>query len=210
MVEYARKQAKAQQVADRVSFHVMDALLILEFPADFFDLVNLRFGISFVRTWEWPKLLSEMQRVSCPGGVIRVTDEEVIHPSNSSALTLHFEMVQCGFFRSGHLFEEQTDGLIAHLPELLTRHGVQQVQAKAYALEFRAGTPEGQAYYENALHAFHTVRPFLERRGCAPLEYETTCQQALAEMQQPDFCSTWKLLTTWGTKPREMRERARD
>jgi ubiquinone/menaquinone biosynthesis C-methylase UbiE len=82
MVEYAREQAKTQ-MAHRVEFHVMDALLILEFPSDFFDLVNLRFGISFLRTWDWPKMLSEMQRVSRAGGVIRITDEEIVHQSNS-------------------------------------------------------------------------------------------------------------------------------
>jgi len=41
MIEYARIQAR--QVSDQVDFRVMDALLILEFPAAFFDLVNLRF-----------------------------------------------------------------------------------------------------------------------------------------------------------------------
>jgi hypothetical protein len=35
----------------------MDALRMLVFPDAFFDLVNLRCGCSYVRTWEWPKLL---------------------------------------------------------------------------------------------------------------------------------------------------------
>jgi ubiquinone/menaquinone biosynthesis C-methylase UbiE len=52
MIEYARQQATVHQVADRTEFHVMDALLILEFPPDYFDLVNLRLGSSFMRTWE--------------------------------------------------------------------------------------------------------------------------------------------------------------
>src|SRR5690242_226555 len=33
MIEYACSQAKAQKVDDRVSFHVMDALRTLDFPA---------------------------------------------------------------------------------------------------------------------------------------------------------------------------------
>jgi len=48
------------------------------FPPIFFDLVNLRAGISWVRTWDWLKLLSEMLRVARPDGIVRVTDEEVI------------------------------------------------------------------------------------------------------------------------------------
>src|ERR1700730_10513952 len=38
MVNFARSQARERQVADRVEFHVMNALLSLEFPKDFFDL----------------------------------------------------------------------------------------------------------------------------------------------------------------------------
>jgi hypothetical protein len=32
------------------------------------------------------------------------------------------------------------------------------------------------------------------------VDYEKLCQQALDEMQQPDFVGTWKLLTIWGSK----------
>src|SRR5207248_464208 len=52
MIEYARTQAKAHQVSDRVEFRVMDALRLLEFPVASFDLVNLRGGASFLRTWD--------------------------------------------------------------------------------------------------------------------------------------------------------------
>ena len=51
---YARKQAEAWHVDDRVEFRVMDALGVLAFPNAYFDLVNMRFANSFVRTWEWP------------------------------------------------------------------------------------------------------------------------------------------------------------
>src|SRR5215469_391505 len=40
MVEFAREQARAEHVEDRVEFHVMDALRMLEFPQTYFDLVN--------------------------------------------------------------------------------------------------------------------------------------------------------------------------
>jgi ubiquinone/menaquinone biosynthesis C-methylase UbiE len=67
IVEAARKHAfDARQ--DHVEFHTMDALRMLEFPNAFFDLVNLRCASSFVRTWDWPKLLEEMRRV-CRGEV---------------------------------------------------------------------------------------------------------------------------------------------
>src|SRR5579859_2675340 len=46
MLDYARTQAEAQQVSDRVQFRAMDALRMLEFPANSFELVNQRFGMS--------------------------------------------------------------------------------------------------------------------------------------------------------------------
>ena len=85
MITYAREQATALQIADRVTFHIMDALKVLEFPDASFDLVNLRFGISFMRTWDWRALLSEFLRVTTPGGVVRLTDNDILHQSNSPA-----------------------------------------------------------------------------------------------------------------------------
>ncbi|MBV9230204.1 MAG: methyltransferase domain-containing protein, partial [Chloroflexi bacterium] len=76
MIKYARAQAAAQQVSDRVEFHVMDALLMLEFLNGYFDLVNHRAATSWLRTWDWPKLLGEYRRVCKRGGVIRITEAD--------------------------------------------------------------------------------------------------------------------------------------
>jgi ubiquinone/menaquinone biosynthesis C-methylase UbiE len=200
MVTYARSQAHERQVADRVEFHVMDALLSLEFPNNFFDLVNLRMSYSFLRTWDWPKLLSEMLRVTKYKGIIRVTEAEVVHPSSSPAHAQIMAMFLHAFYLSGHLFEEEPSSLLSHLPRLFAQHGVSNVQTRSHTLQFRAGTPEGEAYYEDIKHGFRTARPFLEKRGCAPQNYDDIYQQTLEEMQQPDFHVTWPMLTVWGNK----------
>ena len=200
MIEYARAQAKAHQVNDRVEFRVMDALCTLDFPAAYFDLVNLRFGSSFVRTWDWPKVVTELLRVTRPGGIVRVTDTE-IHQSNSPVLMQLSEMFLCAFFRSGHLFEQERTGLTSHLARLLDQYGCEQVQTKAYALEYQAGTAEGEAYYKNAMLFFQTIRPFIQKWGCISKDYEALYQQVLIEMQQPNFLATVNLLTAWGSKP---------
>jgi len=202
MIKYARAQAEAHQVNDRVEFHVMDALSVLNFPAASFDLVNLRFSLSFLRTWDWPKLLDELLRVTCLGGVVRVTDTEAVHQSNSSALTRLGETLQCAFFRAGHLFTAENTGLTDHLARLLDQYGCEQVQTRTHAMEYRAGTVAGQALYENVKLLFQTVHPFIQKWGCAGQDYDAIYQQALKEMQQPDFHATWNLLTAWGSKPR--------
>ncbi|GAC1660939.1 MAG: hypothetical protein PVS3B1_36390 [Ktedonobacteraceae bacterium] len=84
MIEYAREQVAAQQFGGRVEFQVLDALRGLEFPDSSFELVNQRFGESYPRTWDWPKIMSEMQRVCRPGGVLRLTKSNAIVESNSA------------------------------------------------------------------------------------------------------------------------------
>lgn len=200
MVAYAREQAAQQQLEARLEFHVMDALLMLEFPDDYFDLVNLRLGVSFMRTWDWPKLLREMARITRQGGVLRLTDNEIVHESNSLALTRISAMVRCALFRAGHLFADEDTGLTGHLAELLTRHGCQDVQTRIYALEIQGGTPAGEAYYQDAARAGLTLRPFVEKWGCASDDYDALYQESLADMQQSTFRSTWRFLTAWGTR----------
>jgi ubiquinone/menaquinone biosynthesis C-methylase UbiE len=201
MIKYAREHAEAQQVNNRVQFRTMDALLILDFPAFYFDLVNHRFGWSWLRTWDWPKLLQEYQRVTLPGGVIRVTECE-INESTSPTLTQLNQLLLQALYRAGHFFVQERNSVINELPRLLKQHGLQNVQARAHTLIYRAGTPEGQLFYEDIKHAYRTFVPFLRKWARVPEDYETVYQQLLDEMQQPDFVATWRLLTVWGNKPK--------
>lgn len=200
-VEYANARARESSLSERVMFRVMDALKKLDFPDASFDLVNLRFGVGYLRTWDWPELLSEMLRVTHPGGLIRLTEPEIIHISNSPAHMKLQDMLQCAFYKSGHLFENESTGLTAHLARFLQRYGLSQVQTKDYALEYKAGTTEGQTYVKDNIHGMSTGRPYLAKWGCLDADYDLLCQQAIKEMQQSNFHATWKLTTAWGSKP---------
>lgn len=203
MIDYARSQAIEQQVADRVEFRVMDALQLLEFPDDYFDLVNLRFAVGWVRTWDWPKLLNEMLRVLSPGGVIRLTESDLSHlqQPDSGMLARWGEMLLRSFYQAGYLFEREADGLTAHLAPLLTQYGAQHVQIRSYQITYQARTPDGQKFYDNLTFAMKTGRPFLQKWGGIPEEYDAICKQAEQDMQQPGFLVTWNTHTAWGTKP---------
>ena len=200
MIEHARMQARDQGIANQVEFHVMDALRMLEFPAHFFDLVNLRLGVSWMRTWDWPKLLSEMLRVCQPGGIIRLCEPEIMHHSTSPAIRHIQEILLCSLHRSGHLFEQNTTGITAHLVPLLKQHGCEKVEAIPFPLTYRTGTATGDAYTENMRYACQTHRPFFRKWGCMIDDYDLLCQQALSEMRQSDFQVTWNLWTAWGRK----------
>jgi ubiquinone/menaquinone biosynthesis C-methylase UbiE len=200
-IKYAHAQAEEHGVHDRVEFYVMDVLDKLDFPAAFFDLVNLRLGTSFMRTWDWPRLLRELLQVTSPGGVVRVTESKVVQQSNSPALTRLCGMLQCALFRGGHLFTQESTGLTSQLVSLLNRCGCQQVQTKASVMEYRVGTVEGEAFYEDMVIFFRTVYPFIQKWGCDSKDYGAIYHQALKEMHQPSFFTTVNLLTAWGGKP---------
>jgi ubiquinone/menaquinone biosynthesis C-methylase UbiE len=199
-IEYAREQAAAAQVSDRVEFHVADALRMLEFPAASFDLVNHRGAVSWLRTWDWPKLLQEYQRVARPDGVVRITEGD-IWTTNSPALSRLFALFLQAMYQSGHNFLPEGSGAASELVHLLQQHGLQRVQSRAYSLEFRPETPEGPRFFENIRMAYQTIMPFLRKWTRVPENYEEIYQQAMREMQQPDFMATWNLLTAWGTVP---------
>jgi len=207
-VEYARAQAEAAHVSDRVEFYVADALRMLEFPADSFDLVNHRAAVSWLRTWDWPKLLQEYQRVCRPKGVVRITEGDWTAARNSVALSRLFDLSVKALSQAGHLFTPTGSGVTGQLVRLLKQHGLQQVQTRAFTLEYRAGTPAGQHYFEDNRLAFRTMLPFLRKWTHVPAEYESIYQQALVEMQQPDFVATWNMLTAWGVVPPRRQERA--
>jgi ubiquinone/menaquinone biosynthesis C-methylase UbiE len=66
----------------------MDALRMFEFSDRFFDLVNQCAGVSYLRTWEWPKLLQEYKRVIRSGGIVRISEGEWTPECSSPALAI--------------------------------------------------------------------------------------------------------------------------
>src|SRR5215469_13241792 len=120
MMGYAREQAKAEGLDARVEFKTMDALRILEFPSESFDLVNQRFGVSWLRTWEWTKLLLEYQRVTRPGGIIRITEANFLPECESPAFMKLNTLLLETCYRSGRLFRASSDGVTSELAHLLT------------------------------------------------------------------------------------------
>ncbi len=200
MIEYARTQAQSRGLTDGVEFLVMDALHPLKFSDASFDLVNLRLGSSFLLVTDWPRLLDELLRVTRLGGIVRVTDYVTIQ-STSPAYNRIIRMGLCALYRSGHSLTEEQTGVTHELDRLLSERGCKPVQTRDATLEFIAGTVGGQNLYEDARFGFQSWLPFLQKWGCATEDYEALYQQALIELQQPDFRATWEMRTAWGTKP---------
>ena len=89
------------------------------------------------------------------------------------------------------------------------QYGLRQVQTQAHRLLYRAGTEEGQNFYEDMKRVFRTTVPYIHKWTRLPDDYETIYQQALHEILQPGFEATWNLLTAWGnpsSRPKPMME----
>ena len=198
MVAYAHTQAVAAGVSHRVDFLAMDALRRLEFPTAYFDLVNQRTGASYLRTWDWAKLLQEYQRVTRIGGVIRITEGEWGAESTSQALTHLFAVLMRAFYQAGHSFTPERAGVTGELEALLHRQGCQGVQKQVIRTEYRAGTSEGRLFFEDMQLTFKMLLPFVHKWGGVPDAYDQWYQQAMQDIQQPDFYASGQMLTVWG------------
>jgi hypothetical protein len=53
---------------------------------------------------------------------------------------------------------------------------------------------------EDVCHAMKTLKPFIQRWGCASSMYEELCQVAHEQMARPDFYVVWQVSTIWGKK----------
>jgi ubiquinone/menaquinone biosynthesis C-methylase UbiE len=200
MIKYARGQAKTAQVSERITFQVGDALSQLTFPANSFDLVHHRLGISFVRTWEWPNLLSEYLRICKPGGMIHISETALLPETNSPALLRLAELLIEAMYRSGHFFTQESEGVTRHLGSLLSRYGITHVQTKKYMLVYQSSPETQQAYVENVQRIFQTTLPFLRQWIKLSPDYQELYRQMVNETQRPDFVATQMLTTAWGTK----------
>ena len=200
MIEYARTQKPGLHHSGTVEFRVMDATKPLAFPDAKFDLVNVRLASSFLLANQWPRFLVELRRVLRAGGIVRVTDGDVIGRSGSLALTCLADMLLCAAYNAGHLFAKEVSGVSHFLPHLLADAGYQQVQSIVYPLLFQAGTVGGEQFYQNIRYVFQTALPFIRQWGCASEDYDSVYQQALIDIQQPDFSARGELSTVFGMK----------
>jgi ubiquinone/menaquinone biosynthesis C-methylase UbiE len=201
MIEYARQQAKTEGVDDRVEFQVMDALRMIEFPQHYFDLLNQRFGWSYLRTWDWPNLLTKYQYATRSGGVVRITESDLFGPTNSPALTQLIDLARNASSKAGHMFGPIHTEFASALPDLLERHGFQNVQSRPILLHYEMGNPEMEKMREDLRLTFRTVIPFLRKWTKLPEDYETIYQQAVREMEDPGFTIDWDIVTVWGQTP---------
>ncbi len=197
MIEYAQTRAQTAGVSDRVSFQTGDALRILDFPSESFDLVNLRFGTSWVKKWDWPRLIREFQRVAKPGGIIRITESSPWQ-CNLPAATRFAKLGKQAFYHAGHFFTPDQGGLIDHLADQMSKYGVMNVKTRTYTIEFHKDPQALQAFVEDLQRLGRTLAPFIKKWVKFSDDYNALYMQMEQEIHLPDFEASTTLLTAWG------------
>uniref|UniRef100_UPI0035E46336 class I SAM-dependent methyltransferase n=1 Tax=Thermogemmatispora sp. TaxID=1968838 RepID=UPI0035E46336 len=175
----------------------------LDWPDASFDLINGRLLCGFMLPAAWPRLLAECHRLLKPGGIIRLTETEGPW-TNSPATEQYWGLIYEAFKRAGQSFspDGRRMGIVPILPRLVRQTGFEDVRVRASIIEWSMGTEGHYAVFKDYLLGFELVQPFLIKVGVATkAELERLYQQAVAEMQQDDFCGLWPLVTIWGRKP---------
>src|SRR5262249_25499041 len=158
------------------------------------------FGMSWLRTWDWPKVLSEYKRVCRLGGIIRITEPSIMAQyQNGPALTQLNRLALEAGYRSGRLFTPAADGVTSALVEVLCDSGIEQVQSRVYTLSYQAGDVAGlRALYDDLSRFYKVGLAYFQKWTQVPDNYGDLVQQALDEISQPDFAVTSMVLTAYG------------
>ncbi|RAQ98124.1 class I SAM-dependent methyltransferase [Thermogemmatispora tikiterensis] len=202
VIEYANAQAWSRGL-ENVHFQVMNVMQPLDFPDASFDLINGRLLFGFMLPGTWPKLLAECQRLLKPGGVIRLTETELTL-TTSPALERYQALLCDALKKAGQSFsaDGRHVGLTPVLPKLVRQAGFANVRLRASAVEWSMGTEAHYPVFKDWLMGLELMRPFvMKMEGLDKSELERLEQQAVAEMQQEEFCGLYSLLTVWGYKP---------
>jgi ubiquinone/menaquinone biosynthesis C-methylase UbiE len=202
MIEYARAHARVQGL-DNAHFQVMDITKPLEFGDNSFDLVNGRL-LAFLSPEQWTDLLRECMRIVRPGGVIRLTENDVV--TTNFATDTVFSLFYRASTLAGQSFSPtgRVLGTTSRLSSLLKKAGCTNIQYRAHALDFSAGTAIHETFCKVTFLFLTLMQTFLIGTGVTTQEeLENLLYQMEAEMYSDDFSAVMFLLTAWGEKPQD-------
>lgn len=202
MINYANTQARAGRL-DNASFRVMNATEPLDYPDDFFDLVNARW-MAVIGTAAWPSTIREMVRITRSGGIIRLTESEDFSITTGPAFERLSELFIRALKRGGIGFSPtgRTGGQTPKLTRFLRDAGCQHIQQKAFVVDWSAGTDVHELLVEDHRALLKLIQPYLIKMGVTTQEeVDHLYREAEIEMLADDFCALWYLFTVWAEKP---------
>jgi ubiquinone/menaquinone biosynthesis C-methylase UbiE len=202
MIAYANTQAQVGGLTN-ASFQVMDARQPLDYPADFFDLVNARW-LGGIGPDKWTSAIREFLRITRPGGTIRLTETETFSLTNGPAFEKLSSLFTQALKRAGLSLspDGRSYGITPMLGRFMRDAGCQNIQRKPFVVDWSAGMEAHDVIAEDIRVLIKLLQPFLIKTGITTQEeFNRLYQEAELEMLSDDFCALWNFLTVWGEKP---------
>jgi ubiquinone/menaquinone biosynthesis C-methylase UbiE len=202
MIAFAQTEATREGLAN-TQFEIMNALEPLRFPDNYFDLVNIRFAVGYIRREHWPLVMRECFRVTRPGGTLRLTETDHTGITNSAAYGKVHNLISGMLHKAGYGFSEDgsTYCLTPMLEQLLTDAGYTAAQNQPFMISISHGTSMLSAHWQNLRTILTTAGPILEKLGLTTQDEAQRARMAVEEdMRKEKFRGAIYLLTTWGQK----------
>jgi SAM-dependent methyltransferase len=201
MIDYARAMAQVRHL-DNLSYYVFDVRQTLSFETASFDLVNSRF-INFLPAASWPGLMQELDRITRPGGIIRLTESEWWYYSSSPALENLNALLIRALKAQGESFSQsgRFTGVLPMLGKFLQDLGYTNIEHRSHVIDYSYGTEAYIGFRQDAAANFQLFQPFIIRMGVATQEeLSKLYEQMLSEMASESFRGLMFPLTVWGEK----------
>lgn len=203
-IAFAREMAARAGVENRVRFQVMDAILGLsesDFPDEYFDLVNVRFAMSWLRVLPtdnaWLRLLAKIRRVLRPGGTIRLVETQM-ERANMPAFNRFWDLGIAGARQSGHITDE-IESIAELFPHLLDTAGFSHIQRREIETVYRSGDPDFSQLVESKRLLVRNSEDHLTK-WLHVTDYPKLAEYIYRELDDPGFELTWTIITAWGVK----------
>lgn len=199
MVEYARAQAEARELA--VQFRIMDILKPWDFPDHYFDLVNMRFGTGFVPVAKSISLYQECWRVLRPGGILRITESVHMSTPLSQATQQLAILVFAAMHKAGLTYSPYEPSTIPVMAARLKEIGFTHMTLTPAVLDVSYGAPLHRSIREDLRVSNNLLRPFLLGMGNSSVEeLDELLEKQYQEWGQSDFCGHWHVCSLSATR----------
>src|SRR5205814_6061483 len=202
MTSYVRFAAQEAGLHN-VHVRIMDVTQGLGFEDETFDIIHSRFGASFLKTSEWPRLLEECRRIMRPGGMMHVEEAGTLSESTSAAAARLNSLFAAVLRMGGHTFAPAGDflGTPAVLSRLMEQAGWKHVRGAAHLIEGSYGKPAHRELVELRNIMLHQLHPVLVKSGLiTEVEFARLAEQLATEANAPEFCAMGIMVAYWGIK----------
>lgn len=186
-----------------VHFHTMDVLQPLDFPDNFFDVVNMRCSVGFMPKEMWIPVLKEYYRICKPGGILRLTEASVTEIAAAPAYHRMQRALMNLAWKFGKSFAETETAQMPMLFRFVREAGfVKDIRSQCVMIDISSGADAHDLVTENFEMVYLGLKdPLLKIGAMSEEEFDRTFKEVQAEFRDPAFAGLWYVASVQGRKP---------